>query len=91
MGASGWATVGIGITAVVSLLVALLTRQSAKETTGVTGLTALNSGLERRVERLETREHERNERDYKHTQWDREIYDQAVAAGWDVAPPPPLG
>lgn len=70
---------------------AVLTRRSAKDTNAVEGYDKLTGRLTQRVERLEQRETERDERDQKHQEWDRVIYDQARAAGWDVAPPPPLG
>jgi hypothetical protein len=88
--ATGWAVVGVGLTAVASLASALLTRRSAKDTTGVTGLVALNTGLETRVSRLETSEQRRAELARAHRPWDEQIYDQAKAAGWQVTPPPPL-
>lgn len=90
MDATGWAIVGIGLTAAVSLASALLTRRSAKDTTGVTGLVALNTGLEMRVSRLELSEQRRAELARAHRPWDEQIYDQARAAGWHVSPPPPL-
>lgn len=90
MDATGWAIVGTAVTAAAALASAVLTRRSAKDTTGVTGLVALNTGLETRVSRLELSEQRRAELARAHRPWDEQIYDQARAAGWTVNPPPPL-
>ena len=82
----------------VTLIGALLTRRSAKDTNAVDGYDRLTGRLETRlavvegqVVQLQERERERDERDEKHSQWDRQVYGQARDAGWDVSPPPPLG
>lgn len=83
--------IGVAVTAAAGIAGAYLTRRSAKDNTAVDRFDRLTDRLEKRVDRLETQEKERNDRDVKHSVWDREIYSQARQAGWDVTPPPPLG
>lgn len=90
MSSGAWSVVGIVIVAISGIAGVYFTRKSAKETTAITGFSALASGLETRVSSLEANERRRSELAQLHRPWDISIYDQARAAGWKVAPPPPL-
>lgn len=85
-----WAVIGVSITAIATVLGSWLTRRSAKDTAGVSGLVALNTGLEKRVERLESREERRSELAGKHREWDELVRDKLHALGEQVPIPPPL-
>jgi hypothetical protein len=90
MSSGAWATLGVVIVAIGTVVGAFFTWRSAKSNTVVTGFAALTTGLEKRVERLEAQEIRRSELAQLHRPWDISIYDQARAAGWAVSPPPPL-
>lgn len=88
-------TVGVviaaALTAVGVVLGALFTRRSARDTLGLESLKAALGQNKADLDGLRERMSTRDARDREHMSWDRQLYDQALQAGWDVSPPPPLG
>lgn len=104
MDGNTWGFIGTAAVVLGGIVATLVTRRSASESnksaaqvSAVTGFVQLNTALEHRVERLEAAEVARLAEDrrkadlaVKHRTWDGVIYDQALVAGWEVTPPPPL-
>lgn len=84
-------TLAVMGTFLVGMVVALLTRRSARDDVGLRALTAAVTEGRTTLGEVRTELTTLKQQVREHVHWDEQVYNEARAAGWDIDRPPPLG